>query len=173
MTATDTGAEPDYGVPQTFSRGQLVLHPSPDEWRPMAERLLGEGWEMCVDLTAADYLTAALHRELPEGIVPERFEVVANLLSFSRRARIRMRVQVPAEQPTLDSLFEVYPGVDAAEREVYDLFGIEFAGHPDLSRILMPPNWQGHPLRKDYGQGTVPVQFKTTPPGRGANRVSP
>jgi len=66
----------------------------------------------------------------------------------------------------IDTLSDLFPGVDTAEREVYDMFGIEFTGHPDLSRILMPENWQGHPLRKDYGLGDIPVQFKGTPPPR-------
>lgn len=165
-----TEAEPatghEYGVPESSSRGQRVLHPDRGGWRPLAELLFNDGWGVCVDLTAADYLTAARQRELPDGVAPERFEVVANLLSMSRRQRLRLRVQVRADEPVLASLYELFPGVDAAEREVYDLFGIEFSGHPDLSRILMPEGWEGHPLRKDYGQGRVPVQFKGTPPPR-------
>jgi NADH-quinone oxidoreductase subunit C len=154
------------GVPETTWRGQRVLHPDRGGWRALAEALLADGWEVCVDLTAADYLTAAQPRPLPGGVAPERFEVVANLVSLSRRERVRLRVQVPEADPTIDSLCEVYPGVDAAEREVFDMFGIVFAGHPDLSRILMPETWQGHPLRKDYALGAVPVQFKGTPPSR-------
>jgi NADH-quinone oxidoreductase subunit C len=66
---------------------------------------------------------------------------------------------VPADDPTVASLFDLYPGTEAMEREVYDMFGIAFAGHPDLTRILMPEDWDGHPLRKDYDQGRIPVQF--------------
>jgi NADH-quinone oxidoreductase subunit C len=71
-----------------------------------------------------------------------------------------VRVQVPESEPTVPSLFDVHPGTEAMEREVYDMFGITFDGHPDLSRILMPEDWIGHPLRKDYAVGQIPVQFK-------------
>ena len=94
---------------------------------------------------------------------PERFEVVVNLLSLSMRQRVRIRVQVPESDPTVDSIVAVYPGSDAMEREAYDMVGIIFEGHPDLTRILMPEDWEGHPLRKDYGVGRVPVQFKEAP----------
>ena len=93
----------------------------------------------------------------------ERFEVVVNLLSLSSRRRVRIRVQVPESDPTVDSVVEVYPGVDSMEREAFDMVGIIFEGHPDMTRILMPEDWEGHPLRKDYGVGRVPVQFKEAP----------
>ena len=120
------------------------------------------GFEMCADLCAVDYLTHP-GRPLPDGVSPERFEVVVNLLSLSLRQRVRIRVQVPESDPVVDSIVEVYPGADAMEREAYDLLGIVFSGHPDLTRILMPEDWEGHPLRKDYGVGRVPVQFKEAP----------
>ena len=121
-----------------------------------------DGFEMCADLCGVDYLTHP-GRRLPEGVQPERFEVVVNLLSLSQARRVRVRVQVPESDPVVDSLFDLYPGVEAMEREAYDLFGILFAGHPDMTRILMPEDWEGHPLRKDYGVGRVPVQFKEAP----------
>ena len=71
-----------------------------------------------------------------------------------------MRVQVPADDPTLPTLFDLHPGTEAMEREAYDMFGIAFTDHPDLTRILMPEDWEGHPLRKDYEVGAIPVQFK-------------
>jgi len=74
-----------------------------------------------------------------------------------------VRVQAGNEQPEVDSLFEVYRGTEAMEREAFDLLGVLFRGHPDLTRILMPEEWEGHPLRKDYSAGRVPVQFKGTP----------
>ena len=125
--------------------------------------LRGEGFEMCVDLTAVDYLTHPgrnISPEVASQITLERFELVVNLLSLSQRRRVRLRVQVSEFDPVIDSAFDVYPGTEAMEREVFDMFGIKFSGHPDLTRILMPEDWQGHPLRKDYAQGNIPVQFK-------------
>jgi len=125
--------------------------------------LRGEGFEMCVDLTAVDYLThpgRSISPEVASQITLERFELVVNLLSLSQRRRVRLRVQVSETDPVIDSAFDVYPGTEAMEREVFDMFGIKFNGHPDLTRILMPEDWQGHPLRKDYAQGNIPVQFK-------------
>jgi len=90
----------------------------------------------------------------------ERFELVVNLRSFAPPAIVRLRVQVPEQDPLVPSIFGFYPGAEAMEREVFDLFGIRFEDHPDLTRILLPEDWEGHPLRKDYGVGRVPVQFK-------------
>ena len=120
------------------------------------------GFETCADLCAVDYLTHP-GRSLPEGVKAERFEVVVNLLSLSMRQRVRIRVQVPESDPVVASLNDIYSGTDAMEREAYDMVGIIFEGHPDLTRILMPEDWEGHPLRKDYGVGRVPVQFKEAP----------
>ena len=86
-----------------------------------------------------------------------------NLLSLSRKLRARIRVQLCDDDPIVDSLFDLYPGVEAMEREAFDLLGVLFRNHPDLTRILMPEEWEGHPLRKDYGVGRVPVQFKQAP----------
>jgi NADH-quinone oxidoreductase subunit C len=120
------------------------------------------GFETCSDLCAVDYLTHP-GRALPDGVHPERFEVVVNLLSLSQARRVRIRVQVPESDAVIPSLFDLYPGTEAMEREAFDLFGIVFGGHPDMTRILMPEDWEGHPLRKDYGVGRIPVQFKGAP----------
>jgi NADH-quinone oxidoreductase subunit C len=139
-----------------------LAFPHRDTYHRMVTAFRDAGFEMCADLCAVDYL---MHpgRTLPEGVSPERFEVVVNLLSLSMRQRVRIRVQVPESDPSLDSVVDVYPGADAMEREAYDLMGIVFEGHPDMTRILMPEDWEGHPLRKDYGVGRVPVQFKEAP----------
>ncbi len=139
-----------------------LAFPSRDTYKPMAAAFRDAGFETCADLCAVDYLTHP-GRSLPRGVAPERFEVVVNLLSLSKRQRVRIRVQVPESDPTLDSLVDVYAGTDAMEREAYDLVGVLFHGHPDMTRILMPEDWEGHPLRKDYGVGRVPVQFKEAP----------
>jgi NADH-quinone oxidoreductase subunit C len=97
---------------------------------------------------------------LPADIAPERFEVVVNLLSLEQRQRLRLRVQVAESDAVLPSLFDLHPGTEAHERETFDMFGISFEGHPDMTRILMPEDWDGHPLRKDYSVGAIPVQFK-------------
>ncbi|MGH9127441.1 MAG: NADH-quinone oxidoreductase subunit C [Acidimicrobiales bacterium] len=139
-----------------------VRHPSRAAYHDAVATLLAEGFEMVSDLCAVDYL-AHPGRSLPEGVTPERFEVVVSILSLSQRRRVRLRAQVPDSDPVLDSLFDLYPGTEAMEREVFDLMGIRFAGHPDLTRILMPEDWEGHPLRKDYAVGKVPVRFKEAP----------
>jgi NADH-quinone oxidoreductase subunit C len=149
-----------HGCPLSDSRGQVVLHPSRQQYVRVVRALLDEGFEMCVDLTATDYLLFP-ERSLPVEITPERFEIVVNLLSLSAKERIRLRVQVPADDPSIDSLFDLHPGTEAMEREVFDMFGITFNDHPDLTRILMPEDWEGFPLRKDYDTGTIPVQFST------------
>ena len=149
-----------YGVLVADSHGQRVLHPSRAQYVQTVRALLDDSFTMCADLTAVDYLTFA-GRVLPAGITAERFELVVNLLSIERRERIRLRVQVPVTDLTIATLFDMYPGTEAMEREVYDMFGIVFSDHPDLTRILMPEDWEGFPLRKDYDQGRIPVQFST------------
>ena len=98
-----------------------------------------EGFDYLVDLTAVDYPK----RE-------QRFDLVYILYSFSRNERIRVKTLINAGQKP-QTASEVYPTANWLERECYDMFGIEFEGHPDLRRILMPDDWQGFPLRKDYG----------------------
>ena len=154
------------GAPASLAHGQFVLFPDRDSYLDLVRALANEdGFSMCADLCGVDYLLNA-HRGLPPAVVPERFEVVVNLLSLAEHRRVRLRVQVPAAEPTIPSLFDIYPGTEAMEREAYDMFGIVFTGHPDLSRILMPDDWEGHPLRKDYAVGRIPVQFKAAPGDR-------
>jgi len=151
-----------HGCPLVDSRGQQVLFVSRDRYLEVLRLLTDEGFAMCVDLTAVDY-SRFMTRELPDGVTAERFEVVVNLLDISARRRLRVRVQVPESEAVVPSLFDLHPGTEAMEREVYDMFGIAFSDHPDPSRILMPEDWIGHPLRKDYETGSIPVQFKGAP----------
>jgi len=147
-----------HGCPSETRFGQLVVHAARTNHLDVCRALYEDGYQMCVDLTAVDHLVHA-QRSLPAGVTAERFEVVVNLLSLQHKRRVRVRTQV-AEGETVASLFDFYPATEAMEREVYDMFGIRFDGHPDLTRILMPEDWEGHPLRKDYAQGRIPVQFK-------------
>jgi NADH-quinone oxidoreductase subunit C len=134
------------------SHGQVVVRLDPSDWRSFAEAAKSAGFEVCVDVTAVDWMRQR----------PERFEVIANLLSMEHKLRLRMITALGRVDPRVDSLVPLWPGANFAEREVYDMFGIEFEGHPDLTRILMPDDWEGHPLRKDFGVGGVPVQFKAS-----------
>jgi NADH-quinone oxidoreductase subunit C len=79
-----------------------------------------------------------------------RFEVIYHLLSHSRKERVRLIARVPGGEPSIESLMGVWPSVNFFEREIFDLFGLRFFGHPNLRRIMMPEDWEGHPLRKDY-----------------------
>jgi NADH-quinone oxidoreductase subunit C len=148
-----------HGCTLALALGQRVLHVPRARYVEVARALLADGYEMCADLTAVDYLNMP-NRQLPGTVERARFEVVVNLLSLKDKQRIRLRVQVPEDDAVLPTLFDLYPGTEAMEREVFDMFGIEFADHPDLTRILMPEDWEGHPLRKDYEVGRIPVQFK-------------
>lgn len=134
------------------SHDQDVARVPGEDWRAFAEAAKEAGFEMCADVTAIDWLRSR----------PQRYEVVANLVSMQHQVRLRMITPVERENPTVASITAVWPGAGYAEREVYDMFGIDFDGHPDLTRILMPDDWEGHPLRKDFGVGLVPVQFKAS-----------
>ena len=136
-----------------------VLHVTREEYAGKVKELHDAGFNMCADLTAVDYLEH-MDRALPDGVAGERFEIVVGLLNLSDASRVRIRVQVPVDDVHVATLTEIYPGADAMEREVYDMFGIIFDEHPDLTRILMPEDWEGHPLRKDFENPRVPVQFK-------------
>lgn len=162
MNSNDTDSIPStlHGCPVSESRGQVVVHVPRDSYITVLKKLIDDGYTMCSDLTAVDYLTHP-GRDIP-ALAAERFEVVLNLTAITSRDRIRVRVQVPESDAVLPTAFNLWPGTEAMEREVYDMFGISFDGHPDLTRILMPEDWDGHPLRKDYETGQIPVQFKGT-----------
>jgi NADH-quinone oxidoreductase subunit C len=148
------------------SHGQSVVYVDREAWHDVAAHLrVEERFTQCVDVTAVDHL-ADTERVQVAGVVPERFEVVANFLSHPRNLRVRVICEVPEGDPTVASITDEYPGVNFAEREVYDMFGIDFDGHPDLARILMPDDWVGHPLRKDDAPSRVPVTFKGDPSPR-------
>ena len=141
-------------------------------------------FEMCMDVCGVDYLShgrdewntetatsSGFSRGVARGaqrmgkLAPgRRFAAVYHLLSISLNQRLRLRVFCPDDDaPMVDSVTDIWAGANWFEREAFDLFGIVFRGHPDMTRILMPEDWEGHPLRKDYGVGRVPVQFKEAP----------
>jgi len=145
------------------SHGQAVVYVDRERWHDVAAFLHDEQrFTQCVDVTAADHLVD-VDRRVPSGVSAERFEIVANYLSHPRNRRIRAICEVALDEAEVASIVDVFPGVAFAEREVFDLFGITFAGHDDLTRILMPDDWVGHPLRKDDSPSRVPVTFKEDP----------
>ena len=145
------------------SHGQPVVYVDRAVFADVAQFLRDEQqFTMCVDITATDHLLDGV-RYAPPGVATERYEVVANFLSHVRNRRVRVICAVPDSDPSVPSLTGVYPGANFPERETYDFFGIEFVGHPELTRILMPDDWEGHPLRKDYPAARVPVTFKGDP----------
>jgi NADH-quinone oxidoreductase subunit C len=129
--------------------GQREAHVPPAALVGFMEAIRDAGYRTFIDLCAVDYLRRA-----------PRFEVVVHVVDTTRPDRLRVRVGIDAADPTVPSIASVYAGANFYEREAYDLFGIIFEGHPDLTRILLPDDWEGHPLRKDYAVGSVPVQFK-------------
>ena len=138
------------GVEWEVSHGQDVARVPIAGWYEFGEAAKQAGFEICSDITAVDWMRQK----------PLRFEVVMNLVSMQHKARLRAIASLEREDPAIASVTSIWPGAAYAEREVYDMFGIVFEGHPDLTRILMPDDWEGFPMRKDYGVGSVPVQFK-------------
>jgi NADH-quinone oxidoreductase subunit C len=124
-------------------------------WPQVGEWLAREGgFSFLSDLCAVDWPG----RE-------SRFDVVYTLTDMERLARLRVKVRAGGDEPTVPSVTAIWPTANWHEREAYDMFGIAFDGHPDLRRILMPDEWEGHPLRKDYAMGKVPVEYKHLSPG--------
>ena len=148
-----------HGSAVTSAAGQTVLHPTRDGYHDLVQTLKDEGYGVCIDLCGADYLGNET-RSLPITISGERFELVVNLLDVHGSRRIRIRLQVSEVDPVVATITDIHPGAEAMEREANDMFGLEFEGHPDPSPILLPDDWQGHPLRKDFSLGRIPVQFK-------------
>ena len=126
-----------------YDFGELTLTVAPEAIRAACEAVKKAGYNFFEDMTAVDWFPAS-----------PRFQLSYHILSHAFKERIRLRAMIdepdPGTQPTIDSITPVWPGANYYEREVFDLFGIRFAGHPDLRRILMPDDWKGYPLRKDY-----------------------
>ena len=142
----------------TFAYGELTLETRGETLLELIAFLRDDprcGFISIIDVCGVDYPGRA-----------ERFDVVYHLLSMTYNRRVRLEVSVPDADPHIPSVVSIYPTNDWHERETYDMFGLIFDGHPALTRILMPDDWPGHPQRKDYPLGGIPVEYKggTIPP---------
>ena len=123
-----------------FDRDELTIYVAREAIREACARLKAQGLtDFMSDLTCADFYP----RE-------PRFELAYHLLSMKRKERVRLKVRISGEEPSIESITSVWPSANFFEREIFDLFGIRFLGHPYLRRIMLPEDWEGHPLRKDY-----------------------
>jgi NADH-quinone oxidoreductase subunit C len=122
-----------------FDRGELTLTVASGRIRAAAATLQASGYNFFEDMTAVDWFPSS-----------PRFQLSYHLLSHTYKERIRLRALVDGDAPSVESITPLWPASNFYEREVFDLFGIYFEGHPNLRRILMPDDWVGHPLRKDY-----------------------
>ncbi len=122
-----------------WDREELTLTVAPESIVPACQAAKTAGYNFMEDVTAVDWYPAE-----------PRFQVSYSLLSYRLKQRIRLVARLPEDNPTIDSITGLWPSANFYEREVFDLFGITFAGHPRLTRIMMPDDWNGHPLRKDY-----------------------
>jgi len=122
-----------------WDRGELTLTVAPETIVATCEAAKSAGYIFFEDLTAVDWYPTE-----------PRFQLSYSLLSFKLKQRIRLVARLAGDSPSIDSITGVWPAANFYEREVFDLFGVTFAGHPRLTRIMMPDNWNGHPLRKDY-----------------------
>jgi NADH-quinone oxidoreductase subunit C len=124
-----------------------------DRIRDALSGLKADGYRLLVFLTCVDHLADA-SREFPA-----RYEIIYQLRDLEKPADIRVRAFIGGESPRIDSVHDLFPPANWDERETYDMFGIVFTDHPDLKRILMPDDWVGHPLRRDYPVGGEVVEF--------------
>jgi NADH-quinone oxidoreductase subunit C len=125
-----------------FDREEMTIHVERSSIREACALLKDDAncpFNFLSDITCVDWYPAE-----------PRFEVVYHLLSIPKKERVRLKVRLHSASPVVESLTSVWPGANYFEREVFDLFGIRFTGHPHLRRILMPEDWEGYPLRKDY-----------------------
>jgi NADH-quinone oxidoreductase subunit C len=141
--------EKEFGVTATEYRGEVSLVLPPEKIVAACQRVRDLGFELLSALTAVDYWPA----EQP------RFHVIYEFTSVSRNLRLEIRLPVAGINPTIPTVSHIYRNANWRERELWDMFGIKAEGHPDLRRILMPADWEGHPLRKDYPLGYEEPQF--------------
>ena len=140
--------EPECVRDTEFHRGRATLVIEPEKVRPVLEYLRGKGYRFLASLHGVDY-----YPEEP------RLGVLYELLDMNRVDRISVKARVPTNAARIDSVCELWAGAEFPEREVYDMFGVQFTGHPDLRRILLPEDYEGHPQRRDFPVGGEPVLF--------------
>ena len=146
----------DAVIKVVVDRGELTLHVKREHLLGVARTLRDDPslrFELLSSVSGVDYLAR-------EGVDGERLHSVYHLTSMTFRRRVRLEVGVTVADPHLPSVVALYPTADWQERETYDMFGIVYDGHPALTRILMPDDWDGHPQRKDYALGGVEVEYK-------------
>ncbi|WP_106297436.1 NADH-quinone oxidoreductase subunit C [Knoellia remsis] len=161
-TALGTAGDTAYGTAiekVVVDRGELTLHVKREALPTVARALRDDPalrFEMCTGVSGVHF----------PGEAGRELHAVYHLLSITHNRRIRLEVAAPDDDPRIPSVVETWPGTDWHERETWDMFGIVFEGHPSLTRILMPDDWPGHPQRKDYPLGGIPVEYKggTVPP---------
>jgi NADH-quinone oxidoreductase subunit C len=139
----------EFGCTATEDRGDTSLVVSAEKIVGICQYIQRAGFELLSTMTAVDYWP----EETP------RFHVIYQFSSISKKLELTMRVPVNGVDPSLPTVSHLYANANWRERELWDMFGIKFIGHPDLRRILMPADWEGHPLRKDYPLGYEEPQF--------------
>jgi NADH-quinone oxidoreductase subunit C len=122
-----------------FDRNELTITVARENIVAACEALKQAGYNFLEDVTAVDWYPSE-----------PRFQIVYHFLSFSLKQRVRLIVRLDSDKPSIDSITPTCPAANFYEREIFDLFGVHFGGHPNLRRIMMPEDWNGHPLRKDY-----------------------
>jgi NADH-quinone oxidoreductase subunit C len=140
--------DPESVLDTVYFRERATLIANPPAIRPVLEHLRGRGYTFLASLHGVDY-----YPDEP------RLGVLYELLDMEKVDRITVKVRLHTEDAKVDSIVDMWSGADHQEREVYDMFGVEFAGHPDLRRILMPEDYEGHPQRRDFPLGGEPVIF--------------
>jgi NADH-quinone oxidoreductase subunit C len=141
--------EKTLGAAAAEYRGDVSLTVPAEKIVDACRQVQGLGFELLSAMTAVDYWPQA----------SPRFHVIYELTSVSQNLRLSLRTPVPGVTPSLPTVSGIYGNANWRERELWDMFGIKFTGHPDLRRILMPADWEGHPLRKDYPLGYEEPQF--------------
>ena len=140
-------------VERGVSAGDAWITVAPENVHSALAALKDEGYRLLVFLTCVDHLADSSSQ------FPARFEVVYELRNMEARELIRVRAFVDGDPPRIASVHDLFPPANWDERETFDMFGVVFADHPDLTRILMPDDWVGHPLRRDFPVGGEVVEF--------------